>query len=268
MKKEVSELMKAVRSRLRNLRILIVDDDKDTREMLRFALEQEGGQVTAATTVGEALEEYKRLEPNVMVADIGMPGANGYALIALIRALDRQSGRLTPAIALTAYTSPADRQTALAAGFQRYMSKPFVPAEIIEAISAVPEELLLNIATIIQKHHDEIMRLWNEEARLCASARGLTTPGFENLMSEFLFALASAGGELGRLSGRRRDLVERHLSTRIRQGFDLAEIIEEIAILGRVVSSMWANIPVRQWPGRLGGRALLRRVDRSLDGLR
>jgi hypothetical protein len=67
-------------------------------------------------------------------------------------------------------------------------------------------------------------------------------------MSEFLFALASAGGELGRLSGRRRDLVERHLSTRIRQGFDLAEIIEEIAILGRVVSSMWANIPVRQWP--------------------
>ena len=248
MKKEVSELMKAVRSRLRNLRILIVDDDKDTREMLRFALEQEGGQVTAATTVGEALEEYKRLEPNVMVADIGMPGANGYALIALIRALDRQSGRLTPAIALTAYTSPADRQTALAAGFQRYMSKPFVPAEIIEAICAVPEELLLNIATIIQKHHDEIMRLWNEEARLCASARGLTTPGFENLMSEFLFALASAGGELGRLSGRRRDLVERHLSTRIRQGFDLAEIIEEIAILGRVVSSMWANIPVRQWP--------------------
>jgi signal transduction histidine kinase/CheY-like chemotaxis protein len=240
--------MEADQGRLRNLRILVVEDDKDTREMLRFVLEQAGGQITAATTVEEALEEYKRLEPNVMVTDIGMPGANGYALIALIRALDRQSGRLTPAIALTAYTSPADRQTALAAGFQRYMSKPFVPAEIIEAIGAVTEELPLNIATIIQKHHDEIMRLWNVEARLCASARGLTTPAFENLMPEFLSALASAGDELGRLSGRRRDLIERHLSTRLRQGFDLAEIIEEIAILGRVVSSMWAKVPVRQWP--------------------
>jgi CheY-like chemotaxis protein len=77
MKKEASEPMKAVRA-LRNLKILIVDDDKDTREMLRFVLEQEGGQVTAASTVGEALEEYKRLEPNVVVVDIGMTGANGY----------------------------------------------------------------------------------------------------------------------------------------------------------------------------------------------
>ena len=100
--------MESIRGRLRDLRILIVDDDKDTREMLRFVLEQEGGKVTAASTVGEALEEYKRLVPNVVVADIGMPGANGYALIALIRALDRQSGRSTPAIALTGYTSPAD----------------------------------------------------------------------------------------------------------------------------------------------------------------
>jgi CheY-like chemotaxis protein len=77
--------------------------------------------------------------PNVVVADIGMPGANGYALIALIRALDKQSERSTPDIALTEYTSPADRQTALAAGFQRYMSKPFDPAEIIEATCAVTE---------------------------------------------------------------------------------------------------------------------------------
>jgi signal transduction histidine kinase/DNA-binding response OmpR family regulator len=240
--------MESVKGRLRNLRILAVDDDKDTREMLRFVLEQKGGQVTAASTVGEALDEYKSFVPNVVVADIGMPGANGYALIALIRALDRQSGRSTPAIALTAYTSPADRQTALAAGFQRYMSKPFDPAEIIEAICAVTEELPVNIAAVIQKHHDEIIRLWHEEARLSASARGLTTPAFENLMPEFLSALASAGGELGRLTGRRRDLVERHLSTRIRQGFDLAEIIEEIAILGRVVSSMWAKVPMGQWP--------------------
>jgi len=238
--------MEPIRGLLRNLRILIVDDDNDTREILRFVLQQEGGEVNAASTVAEALEAYKRFLPNVVVADLGLPGANGYALIALIRAHDKRSGRSTPAIALTAYTSAADRETALAAGFQRYMSKPFDPARIIETIRTVTEEHPVSIKTTIQKHHDEIIRLWNEEARLCVSARGLTTPSFENLMPEFLSALAS--GEAGRLSGRQRDVIERQLSTRIRQGFDLAEIIEEIAILGRVVARIWEAGPAEEWP--------------------
>src|SRR5438093_8044142 len=200
--------MESIRGRLRDLRILIVDDDKDTRDMLRFVLEQEAGQVIAASTVAEAVESYKRSLPNVVIADLGMPGANGYALITLIRAHDKQSRRSTPAIALTAYTSPADRETALAAGFQRYMSKPFDPERIIETIRTVTEEPPVNITTVIQRHHNEIIRLWNEEARLCASARGLTMPTFENLVAEFLSAIASAGDELERLSGRRRDLLE------------------------------------------------------------
>src|SRR5690242_15775064 len=79
-KEGVSAQMEAVKGSLRNLRVLIVDDDQDTREMLRFVLDQEGGQVTAASTVEEALEEYKDIVPNVVVVDIGMPGANGYAL--------------------------------------------------------------------------------------------------------------------------------------------------------------------------------------------
>ena len=132
--------MDAPNARLSDLRILVVDDDKDTREMLRFVLEQQAGQVIAASTVAEALEEYKRMSPDVVVADIGMPEANGYALMGLIRAHDQQSGQSTPVIALTAYTSPADRQTAFAAGFQRYMSKPFHPADIIEAIAAAAEK--------------------------------------------------------------------------------------------------------------------------------
>src|SRR5690242_15328283 len=178
-----------------------------------------------------------------------MPGANGYALIALIRAHDKQLGRSTPAIALTAYTSPADQETALAAGFQRYMSKPFDPARIIEMILNLLEQPQGNVATSIKKHHDEIIRLWNNEARQSASARGLPAPAFDNLMSEFLSVLGS-GGELGRLSGRQRDLIERHVSARIRQGFDLAEIIEEIAILGRVVSQMWETDRAEQRPHR------------------
>ncbi len=120
--------------RLSDLRILVVDDDRDTREMLRFILEQDAAQVIAASSVAEALESYKISRPDVIVADIAMPEYNGYALIAQIRAHDKELGRSTPAIALTAYTSPADEATALAAGFQKYMSKPFEPAKIIEAI--------------------------------------------------------------------------------------------------------------------------------------
>ena len=66
-----------------------------------------------------------------------MPEYNGYALITLIREHDQQTGRTTPVIALTAYTSPADEQTAMAAGFHKYMSKPFDPGELIENICGV-----------------------------------------------------------------------------------------------------------------------------------
>ena len=120
--------------RLRDRQILVVDDDRDTREMLRFILQQAGGQAVAVGSVAEAIESYKSSPPDLIVTDIGMPEYNGYALIALIRAHDNELGRTTPIIALTAYTSPADEETALAAGFQKYMSKPFDPGEIIEEI--------------------------------------------------------------------------------------------------------------------------------------
>jgi CheY-like chemotaxis protein len=123
--------------RLQNLQILVVDDDNDIREMLRFVLEQEAGHITAVGSVLEAMESYKQSPPDVILADIGMPEYNGYALVSLIREQDEATGRSTPVIALTAYTSPADEQTALAAGFKKYMSKPFEPAEIIEGIRSV-----------------------------------------------------------------------------------------------------------------------------------
>jgi CheY-like chemotaxis protein len=110
--------------------------------MLRFVLERDTGEVMAVSTFEEALEAYKSFPPSVVIADLGLPGANGYALITSIRVHDKQLGRSTPAIALTAYTSPADQETALAAGFQKYMSKPFDPGKIIEAIRSVLEEPL------------------------------------------------------------------------------------------------------------------------------
>ena len=120
--------------RLRGVRILAVDDDKDTREMLRFILEQQAATVVAVKSVTEAVDSVQQSPPDLILSDIAMPDYNGYALISLVRANDKKVGRLTPAIALTAYTSPADEETALAAGFQRYMSKPFEPAELIDAI--------------------------------------------------------------------------------------------------------------------------------------
>jgi CheY-like chemotaxis protein len=122
---------------LRNVRILAVDDDNDTREMLRFILQQAGGEVTAVESVDEALESFQTSPPDVIVSDIGMPESNGYALISLIREQDEKMGRTTPAIALTAYTSPADEKTALASGFQRYIGKPFGPADLIESIRSL-----------------------------------------------------------------------------------------------------------------------------------
>jgi CheY-like chemotaxis protein len=123
--------------RLRDVHILAVDDDKDTREMLRFILEQQAAKVVVVKSVTEAVECFKNSPPDLILSDIAMPDYNGYALIALLRANDKKAGRVTPAIALTAYTSPADEETALAAGFQKYMAKPFEPAELIEAIRSL-----------------------------------------------------------------------------------------------------------------------------------
>lgn len=231
-----------------NLNVLVVEDDKDTREILRFILGQESARVMVAGTVPEAIEAYQSSPVDVLIADLGMPGANGYALIALIRAYDKQMGRRTPAIALTAFTSPADRETALAAGFQVYMSKPFDPANLIETIAGLMGAPPRSVATTIKERHAEIMRRWFDEAHRAASARGLPAPAFHNLMPKFLSALALNRARFGRLSIRQQNLLERHLSVRIRQGFDLAEIIEEIEILGRVVAEMWESRPPDQRP--------------------
>jgi CheY-like chemotaxis protein len=75
------------------------------------------------------------IEPDVVIADIAMPDYNGYALIAQIREEDERAGRTTPAIALTAFTSAADHERALSAGFQEYMAKPFDPGELIATVS-------------------------------------------------------------------------------------------------------------------------------------
>lgn len=119
---------------LDGLRVLIVDDEADAREVLIAILEQYQAQVTAVTGAEEALEALHRLQPDILVSDIGMPGEDGYALIRKVRALDTQSGKI-PAVCLSAYASAEDRTKALQAGFQVHIPKPVNPAELATAIA-------------------------------------------------------------------------------------------------------------------------------------
>jgi CheY-like chemotaxis protein len=120
---------------LNGIRILVVEDDDDTRELLKVLLETQGSAVTAAASVPEALAAYDQSRPNVIIADIGMPDYNGYTLIGRVRARDREYGNIVPAIALTAYTTAIDRDTVLSAGFQLHMPKPFEPTHLVSVIS-------------------------------------------------------------------------------------------------------------------------------------
>ena len=117
------------------IRVLVVEDDDDTRELLRVLLETEGGVVTATASVQEALSAYDQSRPEVLVADIGMPEYNGYTLIGRVRARDRErGGNIVPAIALTAFATAIDRDTVLSAGFQVHMPKPFEPNHLVSVI--------------------------------------------------------------------------------------------------------------------------------------
>ncbi len=118
-------------------KILVVEDDADTCEILRFLFQQTGAQVVAVNSVEAALEVFQQWTPDALLADISMPGYDGYALIASVRELDTKRGKVTPAVALTAFVSPADRDRALTAGFHAYLAKPFDPAEVIQTVSNV-----------------------------------------------------------------------------------------------------------------------------------
>jgi len=119
---------------LQDLRILLVDDDPDTLQMLTIAMEQAGGEVRACASATEALAVLSEWHADLMVSDIGMPNEDGYALIRKVRSLDPESGGAIPAIALTAFAGAADRSRALSEGFQKHISKPVEPFDLIRVI--------------------------------------------------------------------------------------------------------------------------------------
>ncbi|MCC3502417.1 MULTISPECIES: chemotaxis protein CheB [unclassified Microcoleus] len=117
---------------LEGLQILSVDDDADTRELLKFVLEDSGAEVL---TVGSAKEAIAALKENldkydVLISDIGMPEEDGYSLMEQVRSLDAEAGGNIPAIALTAYASDGERQKAIDAGFNKHIAKPVKPVQL------------------------------------------------------------------------------------------------------------------------------------------
>ncbi len=121
-------------SELCGLKILVVDDEFDTREFLITALEQYGAQVFAAASTAEAIALIQESQPEILLSDIGMPGEDGYTLIRQIRTLPPEQGGQIPAAALTAYTRTEDRILALGAGFQMHIPKPIDPRHLIEVV--------------------------------------------------------------------------------------------------------------------------------------
>jgi PAS domain S-box-containing protein len=120
---------------LKGLRVLVVDDEPDARDLLTVVLEQQGASVSAVGSAAEALDRLESLKPDVMVSDIGMPNDDGYTLIRKVRALPARQGGATPAVALTAYAGADARETTLAAGFQIHLAKPIDPTELLAAIA-------------------------------------------------------------------------------------------------------------------------------------
>lgn len=116
------------------LRILLVEDDEDSREMLKLMFEKHGMQVTSVSSAADALTEIKTLFPDVLISDIGLPNEDGYSLIRRVRNLSPEQGGLTPAIALTGYVSLQDRSHALDIGYQEHLSKPVNIDELLRVV--------------------------------------------------------------------------------------------------------------------------------------
>ncbi|HEU4795865.1 MAG TPA: ATP-binding protein, partial [Pyrinomonadaceae bacterium] len=123
--------------RLDGLHILVVDDEADTRELLKEGLQYCGAQVSVAGSASEALDALTATSPDVLISDIGMPGIDGYDLIRQVRALPRERGGKIPAIALTAYTRTEDRLQSLRAGYDMHVPKPVELAELVAVAATV-----------------------------------------------------------------------------------------------------------------------------------
>jgi CheY-like chemotaxis protein len=122
---------------LRGVHVLVVDDDGDSRILLKTVLEYCGALVTVVASAEQAMRTLRRVTPDILVADIAMPRRDGYWLIQQVRALPRDQGSGMPAVAITAHGDEHGPQRTLAAGFDSHVRKPIDPWELCHALSAL-----------------------------------------------------------------------------------------------------------------------------------
>ena len=120
---------------LAGLNVLVLDDERDARELVQAVLQRAKAVVTLASSSADAFAKIRQQMPDVIVSDIGMPEQDGYTFISQLRALSREEGGRIPAVALTAYARADDRRKALLAGFQNHAAKPIEPQELMIVIA-------------------------------------------------------------------------------------------------------------------------------------
>jgi signal transduction histidine kinase/CheY-like chemotaxis protein len=122
---------------LAGVKVLVVDDEPDARELIKAVLAEAGAEVVTAASVDEALAALALARPDAIVSDIGMPGRDGYQLLHAVRALPEAQGGRTPAVAMTAYARSEDRTRALLAGYQVHIAKPVEPHELVVIVGSL-----------------------------------------------------------------------------------------------------------------------------------
>ena len=122
---------------LAGVSVLVVDDEADAREVLMLVLMERGADVRTVASAAAGFRALRKRVPDVLISDVGMPGQDGHDFIRKLRLLPESQGSRVAAVALTAYATPADCERALAAGFDRHVSKPIVPAEIVGVVAGL-----------------------------------------------------------------------------------------------------------------------------------
>jgi signal transduction histidine kinase/CheY-like chemotaxis protein len=122
---------------LAGVRVLLVDNDADARELINMMLAEGGAEVRTAASAPEALAACDELRPDVLISNIGMPGEDGYTLMEKLRARESERGGHIPAIALTAYGRLEDRLRALSVGYDRHVPKPVEPTDLLAIVASL-----------------------------------------------------------------------------------------------------------------------------------
>jgi CheY-like chemotaxis protein len=167
-------------SRLDGVQVLLVEDHELVREVISRLLAEYGAQVTATSGVAAALKAFERERPNVVLANIEMPDADGYALIRALRALPRDRGGQTPAVALTGLSTDKDEARALRAGFQYYMPKPVDARRLVGVVAG--------LAARSAEESSDVMR-----------ASGAVSPGESMTTSDLLTELRATQTDMARV---------------------------------------------------------------------